>query len=106
MPPLPSPPTGRTTPPPTHAVAGCSPRSPRPGWWLLAGLCALAAGLVRRRPAALEATAAVPAFTLLLPVAIGLARRRIGTAVAVVLAAALGSGWFGGYALTIWHYGI
>jgi hypothetical protein len=48
----------------------------------------------------------VPAFTLLLPVAIGLARRRTGTAVAVVVAAALGSAWFGGYALTIWHYGI
>jgi hypothetical protein len=48
----------------------------------------------------------LPAFTLLLPVAIGLARRRTGTAVAVVLAAALASAWFGGYALTIWHYGI
>jgi hypothetical protein len=48
----------------------------------------------------------VPAFTLLLPVAIGLARRRTGTAVAVVAAAALASAWFGGYALTIWHYGI
>jgi hypothetical protein len=43
---------------------------------------------------------------LLLPVAIGLARRRTGTAVAVVAAAALASAWFGGYALTIWHYGI
>lgn len=48
----------------------------------------------------------LPAFTLLLPVAIGVARRRTGTAVAVVLAAALTSAWFGGYALTIWHYGI
>jgi hypothetical protein len=48
----------------------------------------------------------VPAFVLLLPVAIGLARRRLGTAVAVVAAAALGSAWFGGYALTIWQYGI
>ncbi len=48
----------------------------------------------------------VPAFTLLLPVAIGLARRRTGTAVAVVIGAALASAWFGGYALTIWHYGI
>jgi hypothetical protein len=41
-----------------------------------------------------------------LPVAIGLARRRTGTAVAVVLAAALASAWYGGYALTIWRYGI
>jgi hypothetical protein len=48
----------------------------------------------------------VPAFVLLLPVALGLSRRRTGTAVAVVVAAALGSAWFGGYALTIWQYGI
>jgi hypothetical protein len=48
----------------------------------------------------------VPAFVLLLPVASGLARRRPGTAVAVVAAAALASAWFGGYALTIWRYGI
>jgi hypothetical protein len=48
----------------------------------------------------------VPAFVLLLPVALGLARRRTGTAVAAVAAAALGSAWFGGYALTIWPYAI
>jgi hypothetical protein len=48
----------------------------------------------------------VPAFTLLLPVALGLARRRPGTALAVVVAAVLGSAWFGAYALTIWQYGI
>lgn len=48
----------------------------------------------------------LPAFTLLLPVAIGLSRRRAATAVGVVLAAALASAWFGGYALTIWRYGI
>ncbi len=48
----------------------------------------------------------IPAFVLLLPVATGLARRRPGTAVAVVVAAALASAWFGGYALTIWRYGI
>jgi len=48
----------------------------------------------------------VPAFVLLLPVALGLARRRTGTAVAALAAAALGSAWFGGYALTIWPYGI
>ena len=47
-----------------------------------------------------------PAFPLLLPVALGLARRRIGTAVVVVVAAALASAWFGGYALTIWRYAI
>jgi hypothetical protein len=47
-----------------------------------------------------------PAFPLLLPVALGLARRRTGTAIAVVVAAALASAWFGGYALTIWRYAI
>ena len=48
----------------------------------------------------------MPAFPLLLPVALGLARRRTGTAVAVVVAAALVSAWFGGYTLTIWRYAI
>lgn len=48
----------------------------------------------------------LPAFPLLIPVAVGLARRRTGTAVAVLVAAALASAWFGGYALTIWRYAI
>jgi hypothetical protein len=48
----------------------------------------------------------VPAFVLLVPLALGLANRRRGTALAVVVAVALGSAWFGGYALTIWKYGI
>ena len=49
----------------------------------------------------------MPAFPLLLlPVALGLTRRRTGTAVAVVVAAALASAWFGGYTLTIWRYAI
>lgn len=48
----------------------------------------------------------MPAFPLLIPVALGLARRRTATAVAVVVAAALASAWFGGYALTIWRYAI
>jgi hypothetical protein len=48
----------------------------------------------------------VPAFPLLIPVAVGLARRRTGTAVAVIVAAALASAWFGGYTLTIWRYAI
>ena len=46
------------------------------------------------------------AFVLLLPVAVALARVRTTTAVAVVAGAALASAWFGGYALTIWRYGI
>jgi hypothetical protein len=48
----------------------------------------------------------MPAFPLLIPVAVGLARRRTGTAVSAVVAAALLSAWFGGYALTIWRYAI
>jgi hypothetical protein len=48
----------------------------------------------------------MPAFPLLLPVAVGLARRRTSTAVAVLVAAALASAWFGGYTLTIWRYAI
>ncbi|GAA3078488.1 membrane protein [Pseudonocardia yunnanensis] len=48
----------------------------------------------------------LPAFVLLLPVAIGLAGRRRATAVAVVVAAAFASAWFGAYALTIWPYAI
>ncbi|HEX8518560.1 MAG TPA: hypothetical protein VF667_03110, partial [Pseudonocardia sp.] len=48
----------------------------------------------------------VPAVPLLIPVAVGLARRRPATAVAVVVTAALASAWFGGYALTIWRYAI
>lgn len=48
----------------------------------------------------------VPAFTLLLPVAVGLARRRTSTVLAVLAATAVTSGWFGGYALTAWRYAI
>jgi hypothetical protein len=48
----------------------------------------------------------VPAFTLLLPVATGLARRRTGTVLAVLVATATLSAWFGGYALTAWRYAI
>ena len=48
----------------------------------------------------------VPAFPLLVPVAVGLARRRTGTAAAVLAAATVASAWFGGYSLTIWRYAI
>jgi hypothetical protein len=48
----------------------------------------------------------VPAFTLLIPVAIGLAQRRNGTVLAVLVASALVSGWIGAYALTGWKYAI
>ena len=48
----------------------------------------------------------VPAVTLLIPVAAGLARRRPATIIAVLAVAAVASGWFGAYALTDWRYAI
>lgn len=48
----------------------------------------------------------LPAFTLLVPVAVGLAKRRPSTAVACVCGAALFSTWFGAYALTVWPFAI
>jgi hypothetical protein len=48
----------------------------------------------------------LPAFTLLLPPAVGLAKRRPGTVVAVLAGVALASAWVGGYALTGWLYAI
>lgn len=48
----------------------------------------------------------VPAFTLLVPVAVALARRRPATAVLVVCAVTVVSGWFGAHALVTWNYAI
>jgi hypothetical protein len=48
----------------------------------------------------------VPALTLLIPVAAGLARRKPATIITVVVLTALASGWIGAYALTDWHYAI
>ncbi|MQA17115.1 MAG: DUF2029 domain-containing protein [Pseudonocardiaceae bacterium] len=48
----------------------------------------------------------LPAFVLLIPPAIGLARRRPGTVFAVLGAATLASAWFGAYSLTVWPYAI
>jgi hypothetical protein len=48
----------------------------------------------------------LPAFTLLLPMAIGLAKRRPGTVLTVLTGAAVASAWFGAYALTGWQYAI
>lgn len=47
-----------------------------------------------------------PLFVLLIPPAVGLARRQPSTAVIVLVAATLASAWFGGYALTVWRYAI
>jgi hypothetical protein len=48
----------------------------------------------------------LPAFTLLIPVAIGLARRQTATFVVVLSGLAVASSWFGAYALTSWGYAI
>lgn len=48
----------------------------------------------------------LPAFTLLIPVAIGLARRKPATALLVLSAVAVASGWFGAHALVVWSYAI
>ncbi|MGD9989868.1 hypothetical protein [Pseudonocardia sp.] len=61
----------------------------------------LSSGVMASRPRLL-----LPAFVLLLPIALGLAKRRPATAVSVVVVAALASAWFGAYSLTIWRYAI
>jgi len=48
----------------------------------------------------------LPAFTLLIPVAIGLAKRRTPTVLAVLAGITLATAWFGAYSLTIWLYAI
>ncbi|MGD9528621.1 hypothetical protein [Pseudonocardia sp.] len=48
----------------------------------------------------------IPVFVLLIPVALGLSRRGTATVVAVLAGVALASAWFGGFALTVWPYGI
>ena len=48
----------------------------------------------------------LPAVSLLVPVAVALGRRRTSTVVSVLVAVALLSAWFGGYALTGWSYAI
>lgn len=48
----------------------------------------------------------LPAFVLLAPVAVGLARRHTATTVLTLTALTAFGAWFGGYALTIWPYAI
>ncbi|EMD22938.1 hypothetical protein [Amycolatopsis azurea] len=48
----------------------------------------------------------LPAFVLLLPVAVGLAKRRPSTAVAVAAAFVLFGCWYSAYSLTAWQHGI
>jgi hypothetical protein len=48
----------------------------------------------------------VPAFTLLIPVALALAKRRQSTMILTLCGLAVASSWFGAYALTSWGYAI
>jgi Mannosyltransferase (PIG-V) len=48
----------------------------------------------------------VPAFTLLVPLAVSLARRRPVTVVVVLCAVAVASAWYGAYGLTTWNFAI
>ena len=48
----------------------------------------------------------LPAFTLLLPLALVLARRRPSTVLTVLGMATLFSAWFGAYSLAVWQYAI
>ncbi len=48
----------------------------------------------------------LPAFTLLIPVALALSRRRPATAVLALCGLAVAGSWFGAYALTSWGYAI
>ncbi|WP_037347643.1 hypothetical protein [Sciscionella sediminilitoris] len=48
----------------------------------------------------------LPAFVLLIPVAVGLAKRSRPTAICTVLGLLLASGWLGAYALNVWPYAI
>jgi hypothetical protein len=48
----------------------------------------------------------VPAFTLLIPVAIALAKRRTSTMIIVLCATAVGSAWIGAYSITSWGFAI
>ncbi|MET8756528.1 hypothetical protein [Lentzea sp. NPDC004782] len=48
----------------------------------------------------------LPAFTLLIPLALVLARRRLSTVLTVLGLATLFSAWFGAYSLAVWQYAI
>jgi hypothetical protein len=48
----------------------------------------------------------LPAFVLLIPIAIGLAKRRTSTMVWTLSGLAVASAWFGAYSVTVWNYAI
>ncbi|HET9143401.1 hypothetical protein [Actinophytocola sp.] len=76
-------------------------------WPLLVyGLGVLAMDLTANGLMASKTRLMLPAFTLLIPVAIALARRRTATMVIVLSALAVFSSWFGAYAITSWNFAI
>nr|CEL16385.1 integral membrane protein [Kibdelosporangium sp. MJ126-NF4]CTQ94309.1 integral membrane protein [Kibdelosporangium sp. MJ126-NF4] len=48
----------------------------------------------------------MPAFVLLIPIAIGLARRQTATVLATLTGLAVVTSWFGAYSLTVWSWAI
>ncbi|MCP2097001.1 MULTISPECIES: hypothetical protein [Actinosynnema] len=95
--------------------------------WLLLGALALVVVCVRRRvewPLVVYAVGVIvmdlgsnglmnskarlllPAFALLLPIALSLAKRRTGTVVSVLAGVAVFGAWFGAYSITAWQYAI
>lgn len=76
-------------------------------WPLLVyGLGALAMDLASDGLMASKVRLLIPAFTLLVPVAIALARRRPATVVLVLSGLAVVSAWYGAYGLTTWNFAI
>lgn len=84
------------------AVIGVARRVewPLPAYGLgVLALCVGSSGLMTSKARLL-----LPAFTLLVPVAMGLARRRGATMVLVLVGAAVVSGWYGAHSLVVWEY--
>jgi hypothetical protein len=76
-------------------------------WPLLVfGIGALAMDLASAGLMASKVRLMVPAFTLLIPVAVALAKRRPSTTVLVLCGLAVASSWFGAYGLTTWNFAI
>jgi hypothetical protein len=48
----------------------------------------------------------VPAFALLIPIALALAKRRPSTVVLTLCGLVVASSWFGAYSITAWGYAI
>jgi hypothetical protein len=79
----------------------------RIGWPLITyGALVLAMDLGSNGLMNSKARLLLPAFTLLIPVAIGLSRRRRGTVLTVLAGVVLAGAWFGAYVLTGWQYAI